>query len=193
MNKKPIPFELVKFSILIIGVLVLHGYKKLIGTVIVSGVLNIPLMETKETTTILNDLIQINNDRIEGYERAMKELKDSDQDLKALFASMIGESHQYKLALASEVAAAGEDIDTGTTNSGKIYRVWMDVKAVFAGHDRKSVLENCEFGEDAAQKAYKLALEDDDVPAYINSLIADQKESLRLSHDRIKELRDAEA
>jgi len=147
-------------------------------------------METKETTTILNDLIQINNDRIEGYERAIKELKDEDHDLKALFVQMIGESHQYKLTLASEVAASGEDIDTGTTNSGKIYRVWMDVKAAFTGHDRKSILENCEFGEDAAQKAYKVALEDDDVPAFINSIIADQKESLKLSHDRIKELRD---
>jgi uncharacterized protein (TIGR02284 family) len=149
-------------------------------------------METKETTTILNDLIQINNDRIEGYERAIKELKDEDHDLKALFVQMIGESHQYKLTLASEVAASGEDIDTGTTNSGKIYRVWMDVKAAFTGHDRKSILENCEFGEDAAQKAYKVALEDDDVPAFINSIIADQKESLKLSHDRIKELRDSE-
>ena len=118
-------------------------------------------METKETTTILNDLIQINNDRIEGYERAIKELKDEDHDLKALFAQMIGESHQYKLTLASEVAASGEDIDTGTTNSGKIYRVWMDVKAAFTGHDRKSILENCEFGEDAAQKAYKMALASD--------------------------------
>lgn len=150
-------------------------------------------METKETTAILNDLIQINNDRIEGYERAIKELKEGDQDLKALFTQMVGESHQYKLALASEVAASGEDIDTGTTNSGKIYRVWMDVKSAFTGNDRKSILANCEFGEDAAQKAYKLALEDDDVPAYINSLIADQKESLKLSHDRIKELRDLEA
>ena len=149
-------------------------------------------METKETTTILNDLIQINNDRIEGYERAIKELKDEDHDLKALFVQMIGESHQYKLTLASEVAASGEDIDTGTTNSGKIYRVWIDVKAAFTGHDRKSILENCEFGEDAAQKAYKVALEDDDVPAFINSIIADQKESLKLSHDRIKELRDSE-
>ena len=149
-------------------------------------------METKETTAILNDLIQINNDRIEGYERAIKELKDNDHDLKALFVQMIGESHQYKLALASEVAASGEDIDTGTTNSGKIYRVWMDVKSAFTGNDRKSILANCEFGEDAAQKAYKLALEDDDVPAFINSLIADQKESLKLSHDRIKELRDLE-
>jgi len=149
-------------------------------------------METKETTTILNDLIQINNDRIIGYERAIKELKDEDHDLKALFVQMIGESHQYKLTLASEVAASGEDIDTGTTNSGKIYRVWMDVKAAFTGHDRKSILENCEFGEDAAQKAYKVALEDDDVPAFINSIIADQKESLKLSHDRIKELRDSE-
>ena len=57
-------------------------------------------METREmTTTVLNDLIQINNDRIVGYERAMKELKDEDADLKVLFTTMIGESHQYKWRL----------------------------------------------------------------------------------------------
>ncbi len=33
-------------------------------------------METaKETITILNDLIEINNDRIKGYEKAIEELK----------------------------------------------------------------------------------------------------------------------
>ena len=34
-------------------------------------------METKEATVdILNDLVQINNDRIEGYDRAIKEAGD---------------------------------------------------------------------------------------------------------------------
>ena len=37
---------------------------------------------TKAAVEVLNDLIQINNDRIAGYERALKELKDGDEDLK---------------------------------------------------------------------------------------------------------------
>lgn len=151
-------------------------------------------METTTLTTeVLNDLIQINNDRIEGYEKARKELKDGDADLKSLFLNMIEESQKYKMALATEVAALGEDIETGTTNSGKIYRAWMDVKALFTGHDRKTVLNNCEFGEDAAQNAYKMALEVEGLPANISTLVADQKASLRTSHDEIKRLRDSQA
>jgi len=148
---------------------------------------------TTITTEVLNDLVQINNDRIEGYEKARKELKDEDADLKALFLSMIEESQKYKLALATEVAALGENIETGTTTSGKIYRGWMDVKALFTGHDRKTVLNNCEFGEDAAQNAYKMALEEEGLAANIRSLISDQKAALRVSHDEIKRLRDAQA
>lgn len=149
-------------------------------------------METKESTGVLNDLILINNDRIEGYQKAKEELKEGNEDLKALFTEMIGESHTLKMALATEVSASGEDIEQGTTNSGKIYRAWMDVKAAFSGHDRKAVLENCEFGEDAAQKAYETALTEDDVPGHIRSLISEQKATLRVSHDKIKALRDAQ-
>jgi len=151
-------------------------------------------METRTANAeILNDLIQINNDRIVGYEKAIEELKPEDADLKSLFVKMIGESHQYKMALATEVQALGEDADSGTTNSGKIYRAWMDVKAIFTGHDRKTVLNNCEFGEDAAQKAYKMALEEEDLSAHLRSLVTEQKAQLRMSHDEIKMLRDSQA
>lgn len=150
-------------------------------------------METAEKTSILNDLVLINNDRIEGYQRAKDELGDGDADLKSLFTSMISESHSYKVALAAEISAAGEETEDGTTNSGKIYRVWMDVKAAFTGGSRKAVLENCEFGEDAAQKAYEMALKEEGLPSNIRSLISDQKASLRQSHDKIKALRDAQS
>ncbi|WP_316769691.1 PA2169 family four-helix-bundle protein [Pedobacter frigiditerrae] len=151
-------------------------------------------METRTVNAeILNDLVQINNDRIAGYEKAIEELKSEDADLKSLFVRMIGESHKLKMALATEVQALGEDIDQGTTNSGKIYRAWMDVKAVFTGHDRKTVLNNCEFGEDAAQKAYKMALAEEDLSADLRSLITEQKAQLRASHDEIKALRDSQA
>jgi uncharacterized protein (TIGR02284 family) len=148
-------------------------------------------METTEIKTeVLNDLIQINNDRINGYEKAIKELTPEDEDLKGLFISMIDESHQCKMELATEVAADGADIETGTTGSGKIYRAWMDLKAVFTGHDRKSILENCHFGEDAAQKAYLSALEEEGLPEYIREIISGQQALLKTSHDRIKALRN---
>jgi len=151
-------------------------------------------METLTVNTeILNDLIQINNDRIAGYEKALKELQPEDSDLKALFVKMIGESHKYKMTLATEVQTLGAEVESGTTNSGKIYRAWMDVKAIFTGHDRKTILNNCEFGEDAAQKAYKMALNEEDLSANLRSVITEQKAALRTSHDEIKALRDVTA
>ena len=141
----------------------------------------------------LNDLVEINNDRIVGYEKAIEELHPEDSDLKSLFAQMIVESQKLKMELATEVQRYGSDIETGTTNSGKIYRAWMDVKAIFTGHDRKTVLNNCEFGEDAAQKAYKTALDMDNLSEDVRALITKQKAQLRVSHDEIKALRDSVA
>lgn len=149
------------------------------------------MQATVETIEVLNDLIQINNDRIEGYEKALQELKTEDSDLKALFSSMISESHEIRLQLGTEVNALGGDMDSSTTTSGKIYRAWMDVKAIFTGHDRHTVLSNCEAGEDAAQRAYRTALEDEELPAYLREMVVEQQKTLRASHDQIKALRDA--
>jgi uncharacterized protein (TIGR02284 family) len=140
---------------------------------------------------VLNDLIRINNDRIEGYQRANKEARDIDMDLRAIFTRMADESRQYAAELIQEVVKLGGEPAEGTTASGKIYRAWMDVKATFTGHDRESVLASCEFGEDAAQKAYNTALESDaEMTADVRQLIANQKASLKTSHDVIKKYRD---
>lgn len=149
-------------------------------------------MENKEKVTdILNDLIQINNDRISGYENAIKELTDDDSDLRSLFNRYIQESREYKSELTTEVTRLGGDPSKGTTNSGKVYRVWMDLKAAITGKDRKTILSNCEFGEDAAQKAYNTALNADvDMDTTVRDLIVRQKSALKVGHDEVKRLRD---
>lgn len=144
--------------------------------------------------TVLNDLIRINNDRVVGYDKAADEARDIDVDLRAVFTRMGEESRQYAAELTQEVVKLGGDPATGTTNSGKIYRVWMDLKATFSGNSRQAVLENCEFGEDAAQKAYDSALKSDaEIPADVRQLITNQKSSLKTSHDVIKKYRDLHA
>ena len=144
-----------------------------------------------QVNEVLNDLIRINHDRVEGYERAISETKDKDTDLQAIFHRMADESKQYASELESEVRRRGGDPADSTTISGKIYRVWMDIKAAFTGKGRQSVLESCEFGEDAAQKAYDEALRADaSLPSEVRQLIVNQKASLKTSHDTIKQYRD---
>jgi conserved hypothetical protein len=147
----------------------------------------------EKTAEVLNDLIRINNDRVQGYEKAADETKTKDTDLQAIFRQMAAESRSYVNDLRQYVSASGEEPSNSTTTAGKIYRAWMDVKATFTGKDRKAILASCEYGEDAAQKAYETALSSDaELSSEIRQLIMDQKANLRRSHDRIKQLRDAQ-
>ena len=138
----------------------------------------------------LNDLIEIHNDRVVGYEKAIDELREEDSDLNLLFNEMIQESHRLKAELDRHVILLGGKPEEGTTASGKIYRAWMDVKAVFTGRDREAILSNCEFGEDAAQAAYRTALENGDLTLEIKSLLTKQQSELRTAHNTIRALRD---
>ncbi len=155
-------------------------------------------METTVTNEklvdVLNDLVRINNDRISGYEKAANETEFEDVDLKALFNRFADESRTYRDELSREIVSLGGSPTDETTTSGKFYRVWMDVKAAFTGKDRKAILENCEFGEDAAQEAYQTALESDaSMSTDIRQLISNQKAKLKDSHDAVKKYRDLHA
>jgi uncharacterized protein (TIGR02284 family) len=149
------------------------------------------MTNNKQLTETLNDLVKINNDRIVGYEKAADQTKTSDVDLAMIFRKMANESRTYKQELEKKISTLGGEIENDTTISGKIYRSWMSVKNLFTGSDRKSILESCEYGEDAAQKAYNDALESDtEIDADTRQLIMKQKTSLKSSHDIIRNYRD---
>ncbi len=145
----------------------------------------------EELLLVLNDLIQINNDRVEGYEKAMNESKDSDTDLKSVFTEMADQSRKYAAELTQEVGRLGGEATDSTTLSGKVYRIWMDLQALISGKDRETILGSCEYGEDVAQRAYDAALESDAyMSTEIRQLISTQKSNLKKSHDLIKKYRD---
>lgn len=52
--------------------------------------------DNKLEIEVLNDLIKINNDRIEGYKHAIEETKTMDSDLRRTFEVFIHDSEQYK-------------------------------------------------------------------------------------------------
>jgi uncharacterized protein (TIGR02284 family) len=151
-------------------------------------------METIEKSIeVLNDLIEINNDRIAGFEHAANELEGSDIDLKTLFKKLEEESRINNQQLATAVSQTGYQPETGTSSSGALHRAWIDVKATFTGHNRKSILEECERGEYAIKKAYHSALNDDNGLTFdLRNLLSSQQQGIIASHDKIKSLRNRE-
>ncbi len=149
------------------------------------------MSDTKKVIMVLNDLIKINIDRITGYEKAINDLDASEVMLKTLFNQVSDDSHDIKSQLTEKVIALGGEPADHRTVPGTIYQAWMDVKATFSGHDTGSTLEACEFGEDAAQRAYKEAIKmSDEFPSDIKHMITSQKNLLKMSHDLIKTQRD---
>lgn len=147
--------------------------------------------DNKKIVDVLNDLIKINTDRIRGYEKAIENLDNSEVMLKSLFYQIADESQEVKERLTDKVVALGGEPADDSTVPGKVYRVWMDIKATFTGHDTTSTLEACEFGEDAAQRAYREAiLESKEFPSEIQEMIKNQQHLLKMSHDLIKNQRD---
>jgi uncharacterized protein (TIGR02284 family) len=140
---------------------------------------------------VLNDLIQINNDRTKGFETASKDAKNMDVDLHATFNKMADDSRKFVAELTGAVQRLGGDAATGTTAGGKIHRAWIDVKATFTGNSRQALLDSCEFGEDHALEAYDEAMESDaEMNAETRNMIAEQRAAIQKEHDLIKKYRD---
>ncbi|SFD32786.1 conserved hypothetical protein [Chitinophaga sp. CF118] len=149
------------------------------------------MQHNEKLVEALSDLVKINNDRIEGYQKAIEQTEEV--DLRALFQRMADESKTYTEQLNAELTQGGDNIERNTTIYGRLYRTWMDIKATFTGKSRYAILAACEYGEDAAQRTYEDALRSDiSMPYSVRELIANQKSALKSSHDTIKTYRDLE-
>ena len=148
-------------------------------------------IDNEKALKALNDLIEINNDRVEGYETASKETDST--ELRGLFSAWKNTSQSILNELRSEVRKLGGEPEEGTRITGKFFRAWMDLKAALTNNNRHEILSSCEFGEDKAQETYEDVIENfgKDLPFELLEMIREQKSRLRNDHDEVKALRDA--
>ena len=148
------------------------------------------VIASKIVIETLNDLIKINNDRIAGYKKAADESKGVDIDLQSIFIKLADESTRHVKELTKEVKKLGGDPTNSSTSLGKIYRLWMEVKATFSGKDRHAILESFEHEEDATQKSYAKALASDGLNEETRHLIEQQQAAMKIGHNLIKRYKD---
>ena len=139
-----------------------------------------------ESLQVLNDLVRINKDRVEGYKRASYDT--SVPDLKALFCNMADESRKNITVLTREAIAAQDNPINELTPIGWIYNVWLASQLKFVGDPNDSVLNSCEFVEMAALNAYK-ASKLSSFSSHLTQLIGHQEQSLETSYNVIRAYR----
>ena len=98
-------------------------------------------MEIDKTIDVLNKLVEINNDRIEGFQTASR--KTEDPVLISLFKQFFRKSEKCKQKLVSEIVQFGDILTQETKKSGIIYRTWMEINLSVTGNDRISLLNSC--------------------------------------------------
>lgn len=147
-------------------------------------------MDTEESIDVLNNLIVINNDRIEGYKTASTETYE--EELRSLFSRLEQTSQNCKMELEAEVNRLGGTPEEGTKTSGKFYRIWMDLKAAVTGSDRKAILESCEYGEKVAIDAYQDVLEDDmeEVTFEQRAMLTTHLNLLRADYEKVMSMQE---
>jgi uncharacterized protein (TIGR02284 family) len=155
--------------------------------------LNVKKMLDEKIVDVLNRLITLNNDRIEGYQTASKETLE--KDLKTIFSQFAKTSEQCKAELEHEVYKLGGTPDEGTRITGKFFRMWMRVKAALTYNNLKVILDSCEVGEDMVGDIYKQTLSENVgiLTMEQKRMISAQYVALKANHQKIKGLRDAVA
>jgi uncharacterized protein (TIGR02284 family) len=147
---------------------------------------------TEKQIDLVNDAIEINNDRIKGYEKAIEIAKDANlNELVVLFNGYIDQSRQFLAELKPLVNRTAEEPEEGTKFSGKIFRIWMDIKSAISPSISTALLESCEKGEDEFKETYKNILSDslNEYPSLVDILQNQLSQQLE-AHQKIKELRD---
>lgn len=145
-------------------------------------------MDNNKTVAALNDLLNITNDRIQGFSKVEEKVWDDYSYLKNDYDQMVRESQTMKADLIGLITERGGEADNTSTTAGALHRTWIDLKNSFTGDNAESTLENVVFGEQAAINSYQEALQSGDLCTKSTVVVADQLEQLKSSYSKFDRL-----
>ncbi|RZL86711.1 MAG: PA2169 family four-helix-bundle protein [Variovorax sp.] len=146
-----------------------------------------PVLDKDDVVDVLNDLLENSRDGEYGFRTCAEEVQSA--QLKQVFTDRAARCAQGADELVQMITRYGGTPAEGGTAAGALHRGWVHVKGSLGGDSERSMLEECERGEDAAVARYRKALKEN-LPADVRSLIERHAEGAQRNHDQIKALRD---
>lgn len=146
---------------------------------------------TGKPIDVLNNLIQMNNDRIAGFKMVEKDLNETSADLKALFLKFARQSKGNVTELTTLVTQLGGQPTQGSDVQSSFHRAWIEVRETLSGDKRTGMLKECERGESSIKDCYSDALEQGNgLSADMIAVISKQKAGIDAAYNEIKVLVD---
>src|SRR5262245_6411387 len=145
-------------------------------------------MAERTEREVLEHLVEICRDGERGFRAAAQYV--STPEVKRLFNQIAEQRHGFARDIEPHVNRLGGSTLASGTGAGVVHRGWMNLKAHVPGHHDQTIIIETERGEHAAIKVYDDALSGVLPPTVINLLEA-QREEMRETHKRIRELTQA--
>ncbi len=141
----------------------------------------------KRTEHNLKNVIETLRDGHQGFIELEKNLKNP--EARRLFREETLTRAEFAGELENELHRLGiKDFKATTSASGKVHRVWGEMKARLGGGE-DALLATAEQGEEEAKDAYEKALATEDLPQPLREILLRQQRHILTSYGKVKGLR----
>lgn len=147
-------------------------------------------MDMNQVAATLNQLLEITKDGESGFRTCADAVKNA--GLKRVFEDAARKCDEGAKELEAKIRSLGNEPAASGTTAGTLHRAWTNIKSSAPGMDDRTVLAECERGEDFARRVYEEALMGD-LPLDVKELVQHQYEGVKVNHNRIRNLRDQTA
>lgn len=149
-------------------------------------------MDNSNTISVLNDLLHIINDRLEGFEKVEGKVWEKNHKLQDQYEHITSQTKIMKNEIINLITRRGGHANDSSSLSGSLHRAWIDIKNSFiVVHLEESTLQNVIFGENAAIQAYQEALDSNDLDQESSKVVAEQLKKIKDSLHEFKGISDS--
>jgi uncharacterized protein (TIGR02284 family) len=140
----------------------------------------------KATTEFLNTLLTRCYDSEAGYKKAAEDVDNP--ALTEMFNTFSDQRKKFGHEIKTEIINMGGKPEKGTSTTGDLHRVWIDVKSLFTSGGEDAILNESIRGEESMIKDYEKALEDATLPFTTQAVLRNQLTEVRSNLRRINML-----
>lgn len=146
-------------------------------------------MDKKQLKKDLEEIIDICNDGIKGYETAAEKIEDKDESLKTLFLRLSQQRKGFVENIKTEANRVGIEFDDTGTIKGFFHRTWLTTKANFSSDKKVKVIDEAMTGEKKALDVYAGVIADTELPDYLRDTLKEQQLLVKIAIQQLSDLK----
>lgn len=146
-------------------------------------------MDKKKLKHDLEEVIDICNDGVQGYETAAEKIEDKDESLKTLFLRLAQQRKGFIEKLKTEGIRLGLEFKETGTVKGFFHRTWLTAKANFSSDEKQKIIDEAMTGEKKAIDVYNKVMADKEIPDYMLKIMEEQQMLVKVALQQLSDLK----